>query len=534
MATAWINGRFYLGEKKFAPAVLTDRGRFALIGDQASVLAGSPDEVVDCGGRTVVPGFNDSHQHLLSTGECLRSVELLGSASISEVIKRGREFLARKKPQPGEVITGQGWNQDDFEGERRFLNRHDLDQISTEHPIIFDRACVHLTVCNTMALKLAGLWDSPPTESGLVELEQDGRPTGLLREEAMTDLREKLIPTPDDTEIALSILSAMEFESSLGITSVQSMDRCPGGPEQAIRIYQRLAGQKESVLRVTEQLLFGQPEPLEQYLSGAVYKEKDDTEFVRHGQVKCFLDGSLGGRTAWMKGGYADRPDEEGMCCLDPSLFARLAETANRYGTGIIAHAIGDRAIETALDVLGKLSENGKNPLRNGIVHCQITDKGLLERFRATGTLAYVQPIFLRSDWRIADSRVGGAKASTSYAFHTMDRLGIPVSYGTDSPVESPNPFDNLYCAVTRQDLEGNPADGWYPEERVDIFQALDHYTLGSAYAEGTEGYKGRIKEGYLADMVVLNHDIFTAAACDIKECKPVMTVLSGNIVYTR
>jgi len=532
MATAWINGRFYLGDRQFAPAVSTDRGRFTLIGDRASVLAAS-EEVVDCGGRTVVPGFNDSHQHLLSTGECLRSVQLLGSTSVSEIISRGRAFLTRTRPEKGTVITGQGWNQDDFKGEKRFLNRHDLDRISTEHPIIFDRACVHLTVCNTLALKLAGLWGGAPAQSGLVELDRDGHPTGLLREQAMTELRGKLIPPPDEREITRRILSAMKYESGFGITSVQTMDRCPGGPGQALSIYRRLAESGDAALRVTEQILFEQPEALGAFMESPCARTPD-TDWVKCGPIKCFLDGSLGGRTAWMRSDYADQPGNRGVCTLSPELFKRLASSANALGKGIIAHAIGDRAIEAALDVLEPLSEEGGNSRRNGIVHCQITDKELLDRFQRSGTLAYVQPIFLRSDWRIADNRVGSVKAATSYAFRTMDRLGIPVSFGTDSPVESPNPFENLYCAVTRQDLEGNPAGGWYPEEKTDIYEAVGHYTLGSAFAEDTERYKGRIKEGYLADMAVLSHDIFTGDPEDIRECKSVITVAGGKIISTR
>lgn len=201
----------------------------------------------------------------------------------------------------------------------------------------------------------------------------------------------------------------------------------------------------------------------------------------------------------------------------------------------MIVHAIGDAAIDEVLNSFEKVTSKGINPLRHAIVHCQITDKGLLERMAANNILAIVQPIFLTHDLYIVDSRVGEELASTSYAFNTMEKLGIRAAYGTDCPVESMNPLECIHCAVNRQDIEsGYPEGGYYPQERVDVWTAVDNYTMGSAYATFEEEVKGRIKPGFYADLVMLDKDIFSIPPEGIKNAHVLMTMVGGQIVYNR
>jgi hypothetical protein len=211
-----------------------------------------------------------------------------------------------------------------------------------------------------------------------------------------------------------------------------------------------------------------------------------------------------------------------------------IVAKASKHKMQVITHAIGDAAIEEVLNSYEKVIKNGNNPLRHGVVHCQITDLGLLKRFRDLNVLAFVQPIFLHYDMHIVESRVGKKLASTSYAFNTMDRLGVHVSYGTDCPVEDLDPFANLHCAVSRQDLSNYPDNGFYSDEKVDIYRAVDNYTVASAYASFEENEKGRIKPGEYADIVMLDKNIFSVPSNEIKTTQVLMTILGGNIVYER
>ena len=240
-----------------------------------------------------------------------------------------------------------------------------------------------------------------------------------------------------------------------------------------------------------------------------------------------------------MREPYADDPSTRGIATLTPEEIDTLVGMAVKNNCGVAVHAIGDAAIENVLNAYDKVCENGENPLRLGIIHVQITDRPLLERFTKNDILALVQPIFLHYDTAIVEDRVGKDLAATSYAFKTlmdlalMD-LGVHTSYGTDSPVEDMDPIANLYCAVTRKNLRGEPADGWHPEECVDIYSAVDAYTIESAYASFDEKVKGRLMKGYLADLVVLSDNIFTINPDDILKVKVDATMVNGNFVFQR
>ena len=211
-----------------------------------------------------------------------------------------------------------------------------------------------------------------------------------------------------------------------------------------------------------------------------------------------------------------------------------MVKMAAAHGCQVIVHAIGDGAVELALDGYGTVCHNGENPLRHGVVHCQITDLPLLHRFAQQDILALVQPIFLHYDMQVVEQRVGQPLASTSYAFETMRKLGVSLSFGTDSPIEDMNAIDNLYCAVTRKNLNGGPEGGFYPQERMDIYDAVDAYTVGSAYASFEEHCKGRLLPGYYADLVVLSEDIFTMNPDELRKTKVEATMVGGRFVYQR
>ena len=534
MSTLIYNANIYVERGVFAQALLVgDDGKIAAVGTEDEVRAACTgnETQFDAQGRTIVPGFNDSHQHLFNTGIALAAVRLQGVTSIAEVIERGRRYIEENHPQPGEVIHGMGWNQDYFTDEHRLLTRHDLDKISTEFPIIFDRACGHILTCNTKALEMAGVTtETVPNAGGAID-QENGELTGVVRENARSQVRCLMSERSLETKKRL-LRTAMKHASETGVTSVQTCDVRLGDWESTLEAYRQVSEETPTV-RAYHQFSFMEPKGLQEFFDKG-YHMGVGSDFNRIGPLKLFVDGSLGARTAHMREPYADDPSTRGIATLTPEEIDVLVGMAVKNNTGVAVHAIGDAAIENVLNAYDKVCENGQNPLRLGIVHVQITDRPLLERFTKNDILALVQPIFLHYDTAIVEDRVGKDLAATSYAFKTLMDLGVHTSFGTDSPVEDMNPIDNIYCAVTRKNLRGEPAGGWHPEECVDIYSAIDAYTLESAYASFEENVKGRLMKGYFADLVVLSDNIFTVNPDDIRTVKVDATMVNGKFVYQR
>ncbi len=535
MKTLLRNGKIYVERDHFEQAVLLDGDRIELVGSNQEVEAAAPADckVIDLQGRTVVPGFNDSHMHLHHLGAGLNAVQLNNVPSLAEMIQRGKDFIAQHQVPAGKPVVGRGWNHDYFTDVSRLPNRHDLDQISTEHPVIFTRTCGHMLVCNTKALEMAGIDASTPQPAGAqFDLEPDGYPNGIFRELAST-LVNKIIPEPSVEDMATNIKTALDYASAHGITSTQSNDIKNENHRKMLSALRLLSQRGEMTARVYEQCNFYEMDQFEQFIADGNHTGLTDGLFTV-GPLKLFIDGSLGARTALMRQDYADEPGTRGIQCLTQEQLDSLVAKADENKIQVATHCIGDRGIEMVLDSYAKVIKNHENPLRHGIVHCQITDMPLVERFKENDILAYVQPIFLHYDMHIVEDRCGKELAQTSYAFGTMGRMGIHVSYGTDCPVEDLNPFHNIYCAVTRKDLKGYPDGGYNPKEKVDVYTAVDNYTLGSAYCSFDENRKGRIRPGYLADLTVLDRDIFTVPEDEIKDINAQMTILAGQVVYER
>lgn len=535
MDTLLINGNIYLERERFAQSVLIRGDQIIKVGSNEEVKAAADEQVtvVDLNGKTVIPGFVDSHLHLMGLAESLAQVMLHNSKSIAEVLERARKFVDANKPTPGKVILGRGWNQDYFTDEKRVLTRHDLDKISTENPIIFTRTCGHILACNTKALEVAGITkDSAQIPGGLFETEADGTPNGVFCEFAQ-DLINKIVPAPTAEEHARLLENAMNYASQNGITSLQTNDLGMDDYKSLYATYQSLYDSDKAAVRTYHQCTFPNAEKFKQFIAeGNITGAGSD--YHKIGPLKLFLDGSLGARTANMRKDYFDAPGQRGIECLTQETVNELVKIANDNNMQAAFHAIGDGAIDMALKAYETVIENGHNPNRFGIIHCQITDKEMLERFKKSDILAYVQPIFIHYDMHMVEDRVGKELASTSYAFGTLGRMGVHVAYGTDCPVEDLNPFENIYCAVTRKDLTGKPEGGFYADEKVDIYTAIDNYTVGSAFASFEENKKGRIAEGFMADLTVLDKNIFTIDPMEIKDVKAVTTIMGGKVRYSQ
>lgn len=536
---ALLNGKIYVERDVFAQALLAVEGVIAAVGtnDEIRALAGDAP-VFDCGGRTVLPGLNDSHLHLLMVGESLAKVDLMGCTSIDDMVQRCQAFLALHPEVRSTGLHAMGWNQDLFTDSPRIPDRHDLDRIATDIPVVLERVCGHILSTNTCAVERLGLTaQTPQYEGGVFELGADGVPNGIFAENACQYARD-LIPGFTLAEHEALMLRAMKYAAAHGITSVQSNDAGTSTTDDArfFAMMRQLYAQNKAPIRYRHQVCCVQPQDLQHFLASG---ERENPAYgcgswLTMGPLKLFKDGSLGARTATMRHEYLDDPGNYGVECTSDAQMDAFCRIAADAGMQVVTHVIGDDAISRTLDSYQKVLVKGKNPLRHGLVHCQITDRPMLQRIADMDVAAFYQPIFLDYDLHIVESRCGKALSSTSYAFRSLPALGAHVSYGTDAPVEDCNPFPNLCCAVTRTDKTGAPAGGFFPQERVDVYQAIDAYTTGSAWCEFAEDMKGRLKKGYLADLIVLDTDIFTCPAQQIREILPVMTMVGGRIVYQK
>ena len=535
-----VNGKIYVERGVFSQAVYMEEGEIRSVGRNEEVLAaaGADAQVIDLEGRTVIPGINDSHMHMLNFGMSFARADISGVSSIEEMIGRVREFAKAHPEETKNGIFSKGWNQDLLTDEKRMPNRYDLDRISTKVPVVLSRVCGHVASANSRAIELLGL-DQQMIEvnGGTIEVDENGVPNGIFTENAM-ELAVGLIPKFTMEDNKRLFLRAAEYAVAHGITSVQSNDvgnvSAPGG--DIFRMVHEIYRDGLCRLRYRHQVCFSDPEDFRNYVENGEFKNGvyEDPKWLALGPLKLFKDGSLGGRTAAMRNEYLDDPGNFGVVCESNEEVDEFCRIADENGIQVVTHVIGDRAVEDMIGAYEKVLHEGKNPLRHCLIHCQITDRPMLERIAKDDLLISYQPIFLDYDMHVVIDRCGEELSRTSYAFRTADMLGAHVSYGTDCPVEDCNPFPNLYSAVTRKDKNGYPEGGFFPEECVDICDAIDAYTIGSAYQEFSESFKGRIKPGYLADLVVLDTDIFTCDPMKIREILPEMTIIDGEIVYRR
>ncbi|QUH18627.1 amidohydrolase [Alkaliphilus sp. B6464] len=532
MKTILKNGKIYVEKNNFQEAILIEDGVITKVGTNEDILRSDADNIIDLQWKTVLPGFNDSHLHISWVGDAMNSCNLTSAKSIDEVIQLGKIFIEKNKDLA--VLYGRGWNQDYFtSGEKRLITRFDLDKISTEIPIVFDRVCGHVSVGNTKALEILGVDENTVIDGGVIELGNDGNPNGIFNENAV-GLIHSLIPEKSDNNIEEEFLKAANYALSVGITSVQSCDIMNSDFKSMFNIIHNIYDNKKLKLRYSHQFNFQDINDFKTYLETEHKTGQYDEKFLSKGALKLFKDGSLGARTALMLKDYEDAPGTKGVAALSHEQLQDLCDLATKNGIRVITHAIGDGAIESVINAYEKTMKDGKNPLRHGIVHCQITSMEQLNRIAKLNIPVMYQPIFLDYDIKIVEERVGKELSSTSYAFNTLYKLGAPISLGTDAPVEDCNPFPNIYCAVTRLGIDGKPVGGFYPNEKMELEDAIDAYTIGSAFNEFKEDFKGRLKPGYVADLIVLDMDIFAIDELKIKDIKVEKTMIDGEFVYQK
>lgn len=539
MKRAFINGRCHIFDdaKTIAEAILTENGRVVRFGNSDEITAAAPDaEFVDLKGKTLLPGFNDSHMHFLHYGFYQTIVNLETCRSKAEAMERIQAYIQDKKIPEGEWVEVIGWNNDNWNDSQNLI-RDDLDQVSEAHPIYAMRICGHVAVLNSRAMKEIGLRKSlPQPKDGYYEVDADGEPTGLISE--MMPFVYSNMKEPSIESIKAMLLRSCEDANRVGLTSVQTddFDALPGRNfDRIIKAYRELIDEGKLSVRITEQCSLKDPERYDAF-TDAGYAIGQGDEWFKLGLLKLYLDGSLGARTAWLLEDYTDETGTKGFSIYhdDADLF-RLVERAHLSGADVGMHCIGDGACDQGIRAIEAVT--AKYPSfanRHGLIHAQILNEDICRRMAENHIAAYIQPIFIEYDLHMAEERVGSDRIRTSYNWRTMKDSGIALGMGTDCPVESCNPMWNLYAAVTRKDLEGKPEGGWYPDQALTLEEALEGYTKTAAYLSRDEKIKGTLEVGMLADMVVLEEDIYTCAPEHIKDIRVDLTIVGGEIKYKR
>ena len=542
MITLYTNGKIHTMDSALAlaEAVVVENNKFTYVGTEEGARSfleknGCVFNEIDLGGNLVLPGFNDSHMHFIHYAESLRSVNLSGTSSINELKDRLKKALENRQPGDNTWLEGNGWNHDFFLDEKRFPNRFDLDEVSAEVPIIVIRACCHIGALNSAAMKELGLNKEKAKQYGdLVSLLPDGEPDGVIKENYLNDLKVRLSHL-DLEELKEIILIAQENLLSQGITSVQSDDLgyvTNSDYELLFRAFLELEASGQLKMRLGEQCLLEKPSLIKEFFEKG-YHAGWGNDKIRVTSIKLLADGSLGARTAALRKPYADDAETSGIALMSQEGLDEMVLISHAHNCPVAIHAIGDRAIELALNSIEKAKKTGAGNLRHGIVHCQITDKEMLERFQELDVLAFIQPIFIDYDMNIVNARVGDDLTQTSYAWKTMVDGSVHASIGTDCPVEAFDTMPNIYSAVARKNLTGAEKRVFLPQEKLSMEETIHAYTVEGAYASGEEDQKGTITAGKLADFIVLDRDLFTLSSEEeILETKVIATIFDGKPAY--
>ncbi len=538
MDTIFYNGKVYTMEPGWAPqsAVAVQDGIIQRVGSDEEILALKTEqtELVDLQGMTMLPGFTDSHMHLLSYGYSLEKVNFYSARCIDDLVDLAKDFLTGRPYLTW--LQGRGWNQEYWK-EGRFPTRYDLDRISTDIPMSFTRACGHIIVVNTKALEVMGVTkETEDPFGGHIDRDENGEPLGIFRE-AARDIVYNALPDLTSGDVKCMLKNGMDELVKAGITEVQTDDfeaLPPGQYQKVLDAYRQLEDEGSLKVRVFEQCLLASQPLLEQFLADGHYTGEGSPMF-RVGPLKLMADGSLGGRTAYLARPYADDPSTEGIPVFTQEQLDKLILTAQQGGMMAAVHCIGCGAAEMTMRAFEAAQLACPRPdVRHAIVHCQITDQPLLEKFAKLNVVAHIQPAFVDDDIPIVEARVGKELTRTSYNWKTLQDSGVHIAGGSDSPVIDFSVMNGIYCAVTRQRLNGEPAGGWLPDQKLTAEEAVRAYTLGGAYASYDERVRGTIRNGKYADLVVLDRDVFAVDPEEIKGIQIEMTVLNGKTVYMR
>ncbi len=515
-----------------AGAVAIKGNKIIAVGKDEEVLnlKNKDTEIIDLNLKTLVPGFIDSHMHMLDYAQGLESVDLENCKSIEEIKDKLKDIVKNEDISKDKLIIGIDWNEDNLL-ENRFPRKEELDAVTIETPMIIVRRCGNIAVLNTKAVEKfsKGLKDIYESKKDSIEVDEEGNFTGLIKGNDTISL---IIPPFKKEDIEAALLKVCDHCIKNGLTSVQADEFISADMEDVLEVFFKLANNNKLPIRVYKQLRLPTIDKLNRFLKMG-YKTGDGDEFFKIGPLKLVIDGVLGARTAALRNPYSDDPTNVGILIYEQDELDEITSKAYKNGLQIAIHGIGDRAIDMIFDTFIKaLEENPKDDPRFRIIHSQITAKDHIDKYKKYNVIADVQPAFISSDLPIVESRVGEERAKWTYNWKRFLERGIHISAGSDSPIESFNPLIGIYAFVTRQTLDGYPEEGWLPEQKLTVYEAIYAYTMGAAYSSFEEDIKGSITPGKLADMVVLSDDIFNIDSKKIKDIKVEKTIIDGKVVY--
>jgi len=536
----FVHGNVYTGVPANTPFASIERAEaIAVKGDRILAVGkafdldkfkGPQTQVIDLGGHFTMPGFNDAHLHLDDAGQTKLSVDLTGVKTLDELRSKVANKVAESKA--GEWIQGSGWDETLWPV-KVTPTRWDLDEVSSGHPVILGRIDGHIAVANTRALQLGSVTlASRDPQGGHIDRNQNGEPTGILRETAMEAVW-AVVPKPTHEQRRRGIELALADLSAHGVTSCQ--DYSPTW--EAFQVFEELEKDGKLTARISEWLPFD--ESIDE-----LTKKRDShpqSDLMLHtGMLKGFMDGSLGSHTAALLEPYSDDAKNSGLPRYDPVKLNDMTKERVLAGFQIGFHAIGDKGVQMALDAFAEAEKaakeskvkaaNGGDDYRLRIEHAQVTTPAQITQFKQLKVIASMQPNHLLTDMRWAQDRLGPKRAATSYAWLAFLNNKAGLAFGTDYPVEPVTPFRGLYAAVTRKSENGKQE--YFPEQRLTIDQAIAAYTQGSAFAEFGEKEKGKLVPGMLADFVVLDRDVTASSPEKILGAKVLRTVVAGRTVY--
>ncbi len=486
--------------------------------------------VIDAGGKLVIPGFNDAHVHFGPLDPDY--VELRYTTDPSVITEKVKAQVA--KSRPGELIRGGHWEHEMFT-DRQWPARELIDNISPDNPVVLSRADGHSVLVNSYVLKASGITKDTPDPFG-GEIQKDsatGEPTGILKENAQGliktgEIKPERTPGEEDIRTWQGYLLALKEARELGVTSIQ----IPGSADFDAYVKLRDSGELTARIDIGRSLTSDTVE-LRKYMETQKKFPKEDN-WIRFGYLKGFIDGTIGSGTALMFEPFADNPSSSGLAMMSYDEFENMVIVADKFGFQIGVHAIGDKGNYWVLNAYEKAQGiNGARNSRHRTEHAQTLQSSDIMRFAQLGVIPSMQPTHCITDKRFYEKRVGLERCKEAYAWRSLMDNGASLAFGTDYPVEPLNPMEGLYAAVTRKDRMGEDGDGWFPEQKLSMEEAIKFYTLGSAYAQFMENRKGMLKSGYLADIVITDKDLLTVPEDEIMKTRVVYTITGGKVVYT-
>jgi predicted amidohydrolase YtcJ len=488
-------------------------------------------EIIDLQGKLALPGFNDGHVHFVYGGHALMSISLDGVTSFGEIQERVRDKV--KSKNEGEWISGRGWDQEILPG-KRWPTKELLDEVAPNNPVDLSRICGHCTLVNSYVLRISGITKDTPNPPGgiIVKDSGTGEPTGILHEKAMDLIKQPQLSDRESHEMdKKAVKLAVKEAAKYGVTSVHDLDGKVG-------IFKELLDEGELTVRVyAGEALTSSPEKLLEYKE---WKQMlvDNNHMLKFGVIKGFIDGSLGSSTALLAEPYKNNPSTSGLLLMTQEELNDIVALYDKEKFQIAIHAIGDKGCNVVLNAFEEsIKINGKRDSRHRIEHATVIIPEDIPRFNTLGVIPSVQPVFGPSYGQTIRSffedRLGTERAKYTNIWKTLAQANARLAFGTDWPVESLDPMEGIYSAVSRKSISDKAGNAWLQDESLSVKESVEFYTLGSAYASFEEDIKGSLQVGKLADIVVLSKDIFTIPEEEILNTDVVTTILGGKIIYS-